>query len=160
MQKRSKRYILLVAASLLLLLGILYVLEIKNVTHFYTKKSHDLIQDDLSGTKGGQTKTSDVIKTDGATDPQQPEGSSLTLPAAEQPAPDEPFPIENAHYRIVAMGQNSYQATLYAIINSPSQRSEYLQQLQQYKSEVIDYLDARFGTNYSVVFVPEEAENL
>lgn len=68
------------------------------------------------------------------------------------------LPYENFHFKIdYSVDSNSklsFTITLYAIINRPSQYDEYKQQLQQYKTEALQYLSsngvdpARFTIKY------------
>jgi hypothetical protein len=54
------------------------------------------------------------------------------------------LPVDNSHYRIdySQSSDNSieYNVTLYALINGPSDRTRYLQQLKQYKAEALKFL--------------------
>lgn len=71
------------------------------------------------------------------------------------------LPVDNSHFRIdyaLADNNNSvtYNVTLYALINGPSDRERYLQQLQQYKAEALRFLQDN-GVNIdtaSISFTP------
>lgn len=56
----------------------------------------------------------------------------------------------------------TYQVTLYAIINRPSQYDSYLAQLRQYKHEALNYIKSK-GTDPSkltIQYLPPEAAGL
>lgn len=94
------------------------------------------------------------------TEDQSQGGSYQTVspPNIEPPKQDAAFPIENSHYRIEQTGSSSFNVTLFAIINSPSQYNDYRAQLKQYKAEALDYLNKRFnGQTLTINWNPSDA---
>jgi len=80
---------------------------------------------------------------------------------------NENLPIQTSHYRIdyeynQASKSYTYQITLYAIINHPSQYDNYVAQLKQYKQEALDYIRAHKENpaNLTITYVPDTATSL
>lgn len=88
--------------------------------------------------------------------------STNTIDSIESPAIDSAYPIENQHYKIMKIDSLTYEVTLYAISNSPSQYEDYTAQLTQFKKEVIDYLKERYGdiSKFTIYWSPPSVENL
>jgi len=84
------------------------------------------------------------------------------IPPAQTPTNNEPFPVENSHYKIVQDSDKAFTVTLYAVINNPSQHDEYIAQLKTYKAEALAYLNQRFGqtSNLSLTWNPPAAKDL
>lgn len=68
---------------------------------------------------------------------------------------------ENETFKIRKLGEE-YTITLYAIINSPDQSSQYRDQLKEYKQNALDYLSKQgVNTNTAKIkYEPEEATSL
>jgi hypothetical protein len=70
------------------------------------------------------------------------------------------LPYENLHFKIdYSLDDNnklSFVITLYAIINRPSEHAQYVQQLQQYKAESLQYLkDSKIDpTKFTIKYIP------
>lgn len=80
---------------------------------------------------------------------------------------NENLPVQTSHYRIdydysQTSRNYSYQITLYAILNRPSQYDSYVSQLKQYKQEALDYIRQHGGSPTSLVitYVPDTATSL
>lgn len=91
-----------------------------------------------------------------------PSEQTIIVPPAEKPSSNARFPVENSHYRIDKKSASSYEITLYAVLNNPSQRDEYTAQLRQFKKEALDYMKERFNSISSFAFTwnPPEAKDL
>ncbi len=91
-----------------------------------------------------------------------PNDQSIIIPPADKPPTQSQFPVENSHYRIDKKSSSSYEVTLYAILNNPSQRDEYTAQLRQFKKEALEYMKERFGSIDALTFTwsPPEAKDL
>lgn len=91
-----------------------------------------------------------------------PTNQSVAPTPVTPPTSNEPFPIENAHYKISQDGERSFRVTLFAILNHPSQYNEYRAQLKQYKQEAFDYLTGRFGSSptLNITWEPADAQSL
>jgi hypothetical protein len=72
------------------------------------------------------------------------------------------LPVDTNHFKIEEVKADTYLITLYAIINSPSQYAEYQQQLKQYKTEALEYLETNnIDVDVSTInYSPEEAADL
>lgn len=108
---------------------------------------------------------SDRSQSDTATQPSTPNNDSddkdyVSSPATP-PATDEPFPVENEHYRIEKSGDKSFAVTLYPILNNP-EYIDYESQLRDYKNKVLSYLKKRYGSidDFTFKWTPKEAENV
>lgn len=79
----------------------------------------------------------------------------------EQPEINDPYPIENEHYKIQQFSQTSYKITLYPIANNPDY-SNYDAQLRDYKNEALDYLKKRYGSTaqFTIQWSPKNAEDV
>ncbi len=95
------------------------------------------------------------------------EGILSKIVAAEQKKLQQKYPfikelpVYNSHYRIDYSlddsNQIQFSVTLYAILNNPSQRTQYLSQLHNYKAEALQYLEKN-GIDTSsadISFTPE-----
>lgn len=119
-------------------------------------------------TQKNSTQRSNETPTDKDQQPASQDGrdgnstNTMTPTVAPDPALDADFPIENSHYRISKTGEKSFDVNLYAISNSPSQYDEYVSQLKQYKTEVLDYLKARYGdtSTFNINWTPPQARDL
>lgn len=95
-------------------------------------------------------------------DTQQPESPGfISSPITNPPATNDPYPIENEHYKIEQQSERSYQITLYPIANNP-EYSDYNAQLKAYKTEALDYLTKRYGNidNFTFTWSPSDAQNI
>jgi hypothetical protein len=77
------------------------------------------------------------------------------------------LPIQTSDYRIdydynPTSKAFSYQITLYAILNRPSQYDSYIAQLKQFKQEALSYISQHGGnpSNLSIVYIPDTATSL
>ncbi|MBM3210400.1 hypothetical protein FJZ39_03635 [Candidatus Saccharibacteria bacterium] len=85
----------------------------------------------------------------------------LDTPISNPPANNDPYPIENEHYRIEQSAATSFTVTLYPIANNPDY-TDYDAQLRAYKTEASDYLKNRYGSlnNLTITWIPDEAKDL
>lgn len=85
----------------------------------------------------------------------------ISTPITIPPTTEDPYPIENEHYKISQNSDTSFHITLYPIANNP-EYSDYNTQLRIYKQEALDYLQKRYGniTNFEITWNPPEAENV
>lgn len=72
------------------------------------------------------------------------------------------LPISNSRYKIdaVQIGESvTYQVTIYAILNRPSQAESYRQQLHEYSAEALEFLKAKGvdPNKYKIEFNPPNA---
>jgi len=90
-------------------------------------------------------------------------GDTGSIVISDLQDPDtEGFPVETNHYRIDESSENTYEVTLFAIINRPEQYQEYLDQLKQFKDEALQYMQQN-GVNISeasITYIPNEANDL
>lgn len=71
------------------------------------------------------------------------------------------YPIENERYRIAKISSAEFNVKLYVILNNPNY-SNYKEQLRTYKQEVLEYLEARYGSteNLTINWTPKEANDV
>lgn len=97
-----------------------------------------------------------------ATDNTNPSGTPdyVETPIAP-PSAQAPYPIENERHRIEQVSTNTFNVTLYPIVNNPT-TATYNQQLRDYKNEVVRYLEGRHGpiNTLTVNWTPQDAQNL
>lgn len=106
---------------------------------------------------GSQAPTNQGSTTDNA--PADP--GYVSSPISNPPTNNDPYPIENEHYKIQQNSATSYTVTLYPIANSPS-GSGYDMQLKLYKDEALKYLTSRYGStsNFTIEWNPRDAERI
>lgn len=82
-------------------------------------------------------------------------------PLTNPPSSNDPYPIENEHYKIAQNSATDYHITLYPIVNNPK-LSDYDAQLRAYKKEALNYLKHRYGNidNFTITWTPSDAENI
>lgn len=82
-------------------------------------------------------------------------------PPINQPSTSARYPIENERYRIEQMDTQSFNVTLYPIVNNPA-IDNYEQQLKEYKQDVVTYLTDRYGdiSSFDITWTPSNAENI
>ena len=153
---------------LLVLISALIVAAI--VTYTLLAHSYNLLPLSLDV---GKNSRSTEVPTETPADPEAEQGKTennqtdnpryetIAPVEIEGPSDQAPFPIENAHYRIEQTDNDQFNVTIFALINSPSQYSDYTNQLRQYKSEVTEYLQKRFpGHSLNITWNPEDARNI
>lgn len=156
----QKRTTLIVVAIVTILLIISFAFYIINTS---TKKSSDTTNEPPIGKETDNANGSgnnDNNSVPEAVNPDTTKDSYVSGPIT-QPSINEPFPIENEHYKIVQNSETKYTATLYPIVNNPDY-IDYPSQLKAYKKEVMDYLSKRFAdvSKLSINWIPDEATNL
>jgi len=87
--------------------------------------------------------------------------SYVETPISNPPEINDPYPIENEHYKIDQNSSTSYHITLYPIANNP-RYSNYDAQLKAYKIEALDYLEKRYQSidNFKIKWTPSDAEEV
>ncbi len=172
-QKKSKKYILiLVLISGALLIGwIIYrnmslnTSPANNPVQTTTNKSTaNTPSPDNTGADDSDTNSTDSNATDTDTDSSSSNAGDssdyITTPITP-PRTDDSFPIENAHYSIEQINDTTFSITLFPIANNPS-NSNYLQQVRDYKAEVLQYLQKRYGSTeaLTITWNPEAANEV
>lgn len=168
MKKKSNKKILIIITTLTLLILVIvgtYVLGGSKVDETSETSLHNSQSEGTpSQNNGGKAEVSiednsSSRSDDAAQSSPQAGGSSVAPPPIDQPSATESFPVENAHYRIDQRNA-SYQVTLFAILNSPSQTEDYNAQIRQYRDEARQYLESRFGANVKIIWIPENAASI
>lgn len=92
--------------------------------------------------------------------PKPDDGKYVDVPITNPPEVNDPYPIENQHYKITQKNDTTYHVTLYPIANNP-EYSNYNAQLKAYKNEALSYLKKRYGTidNLTITWTPTDAED-
>jgi len=151
--KQKKNYLPAVLISCLVLLvgGCSYALYHNNAT----KKQSQSIGNSTQKDTTKKTTSLDQNSTGNT-------GTSVDTGTTPTPSVGDPYPIVNAHYKISQLNASTYDITLYAISNSPSQYNEYIAQLKQYKQEALAYLTNRYGdiSKFAINWDPPNAKTL
>lgn len=101
------------------------------------------------------------VESDPETNTPETEPTYVSPPLLNPPGVSESYPIQNERYSISKEGSDTFQVTLYPIVNNP-EYSDYNAQLKAYKTEVLEYLEKRHGdTNKLLInWSPSDAQNL
>lgn len=104
--------------------------------------------------------------------PQEEPEVETPIPPQEETPESAPQDIDTSNFTLVTENEqfairkdtnsNTYQITLYAIINRPDQAEYYRDQLKEYKTNALNYLKNRDVNIESarIVYEPEEAASL
>jgi len=156
MSRKKLIIILLVAAAILA--GVLAYLFYHDSNSKKQASQTNAAQKDTTKRTTSLTPSAGTNKSAGDT------SSGNSVDTGTVPAPDNNanYPILNAHYKISQQNASTYDITLYAISNSPSQYDEYINQLKQYKQEALAYLTNRYGdiSHFTINWDPPNAKTL
>ena len=169
---RSKKYILISAIILLLIIASVVFGFYSKLGPFSDKHSNDSVNSSQEENKRQSDENSNHSSsansssntTAPSTTPLAPSSSDpgyVNPPISNPPTDTTPYPIENEHYRIDQKSPTNYDVTLYPIANNPDY-SDYNAQLKAYKNEVLDYLKKRYGdiSKFSFTWSPDSAKNI